>query len=185
MDVTRHRLNRIRPHRSPSSPPLFSNEPPNHKATVLRDRAACLPAPPRCRSSRVSALFSFFASRLPPSRDARNRWETTCIPFLSDIFVARPRVNRSFQSVSLASLAGCPRFSPFSKSRVANDRSFGCALLGVFPLCAATRACSANQRSRFMAEFIFGFYSRRREGRTANAWRGTDPPDYQSLVLTY
>ena len=39
---------------------------------------------------------------------------------------------------------GCPRFSPFSKSRVPNDRSFGCVLLGGFPL-VRRAACVLGQ----------------------------------------
>ena len=79
-----------------------------------------------------------------PSRDVRNRWETTCIPFLSDVFVARPRVNRSSRPSLPRSLAGCPRFSPFRKSRVAIDRSLRCVLLGAFPSCRRA-ACVLGQ----------------------------------------
>ena len=69
--------------------------------------------------------------------------------------------------------------SIFEKSRSATDRFYSCVLLRAFPL-SRRELC---QRSRFMVEF----YSRRHEakqGRRKYAWRGTDPPDYQRLVLT-
>ena len=142
-----------------------------------------MPAARRPGAGQAGFRLSFLSlpPRLPPSRDARNRWETTCIPFLSDIFVAPPRVNRSFQSRPLDVLVSLH----FRKAALRTTVPSAVFCSEVFLLCAAPRACSANQRSRFMAEFIFGFYSRRREGGTANAWRGTDPPDYQSLVLTH
>ena len=125
-----------------------------------------------------SLFFLCLLASLPP---AMRGIDGKQLAFLSFLFVAPPRVNRSFQSRPLNVLVSLH----FRKAALRTTVPSAVFCSEVFLLCAAPRACSANQRSRFMAEFRFGFHSRRREGRTANAWRGTDPPDYQSLVLTH
>ena len=117
----------------------------------------------------LPSFLSFFASR-----DARNRWETTCIPFLFDVFVSRCRSTVVRRLSSLTSRR-CPRFSPFTKSRVAIGLFYGCVLLRAFPLSSPRgnsggrgRSRSFSQRSRFRVEFnirILFTSPRRKEGR--------------------
>ena len=82
----------------------------------------------------------------------RDRWETTCIPFLSDVFVSRCRSTVPSLFATLSSF-----LSIFEKSRSATDRFYSCVLLRAFPL-SRRELC---QRSRFMVEF----YSRRHEAK--------------------